>query len=75
MTEAKQVYDAIVNRPAPISSYEVCKGESPQGTHICTQRDNCTRFKPEGLGNFKAFWMAEECPNVEYSEEPAKTEW
>ncbi len=47
--------------PIPISSYEVFKGESPQSTHICTQRDNCKRFKPEGAGNFKPFWMADKC--------------
>lgn len=76
MDESKKIDEVIVNRPAPLSQREVCRGESPQGTHICEQRDCCTRYKPEGTGNFKEFWMADECPNVEYAvDEPAKTEW
>jgi len=55
-----------MNKPAPLNSYEICKGESPQGTHICADRESCKRFTPApARGNFKDFWIAAVCPKFE----------
>lgn len=67
-----------MTKPQPISSYEVCKGESPQGTHICIKRDDCKRYMPAGYrGNYKNFWMATNCIKYEskVGEEAAGLDW
>jgi uncharacterized Fe-S cluster protein YjdI len=54
------------NKPAPFNTYEFCKGESPQATHICQHRENCKRFLPAGYKiNYKDFWIAIDCPKFE----------
>lgn len=67
-------------KPAPINSYENCRGQSPVGTHVCADREFCKRFEPNHVrANFKDFWLAKACPKFEAKEraveEPAKVEW
>ena len=67
-------------KPAPIKNYELCKGQSPVGTHVCKDREVCKRFVPDAVsGNFKEFWLAASCPKFEAKEraveEPAKLGW
>ena len=67
-------------KPVPMKSYELCKGQSPVGTHICADREYCKRFEPDAVtGNFKEFWLAASCPKFEakehYSEEKPKLGW
>lgn len=63
MTEAKQVYDAIVNRISADTSK--CKGESPDGTNKCGYRDGCLRFvsKANERQVWADFWKSgDDCP-------------
>ena len=45
-----------------------CKGESPDGNHVCAYREVCARYvRPDGDRQVYAdFWKAEEeCPHYE----------
>jgi len=47
----------VKNLPVPISDYEFCQGESPEGTHVCAYRDVCKRFIPKGYRVYYVeFW-------------------
>lgn len=69
------------NKPAPLAIYEICRGDSPQATHVCDRRKSCERFKTaEYRGNWKDFWIADSCPkfelkNIPLPEEKSGLDW
>ncbi|MEY2630768.1 MAG: hypothetical protein RLZZ469_1665 [Bacteroidota bacterium] len=45
--------------PKSLSTYEFCKGQSPDGTKVCGYRDQCKRYLEGGYRViWKDFWRA-----------------